>query len=230
MEARNLTHDEKKAAEAAFRGLPFDSKWSNSAREVYNGLREAMVMSHVIPEPSIDSAASAEQRDSVDSIENVPSQVDEPKTEEVFASTVGSGGEAEAGDDEVQTLSHEEALEAGYLIDVSSLARDMGLDLPVSVTKPLWELGTSETIDFSEEEQRSRIRDILMALRLHLNQSSDGFAVTQFPALLTFPPDPVPQLCAISAVVHTQSPTKEQSLTLLLPEELSNNNPPEASA
>ena len=39
---RSLTYDEKKAAEAAFRGLPFDPKWSEAAEKVYWGISKAM--------------------------------------------------------------------------------------------------------------------------------------------------------------------------------------------
>ena len=39
---RPLTHDEKKASEAAFRGLPFDFSWSQSAQKVYDGIVQAM--------------------------------------------------------------------------------------------------------------------------------------------------------------------------------------------
>jgi hypothetical protein len=39
---RPLTHDEKKAAEAAFRGAPFDSKWSDAARRIYLGISTAV--------------------------------------------------------------------------------------------------------------------------------------------------------------------------------------------
>ncbi len=39
---RPLTHDERKAAEAAFKGTPFDPKWSDAARKVYLGLSSAM--------------------------------------------------------------------------------------------------------------------------------------------------------------------------------------------
>ncbi len=35
---RPLTNDERKAAEAAFRGEPFNPEWSQSAREMYDGL------------------------------------------------------------------------------------------------------------------------------------------------------------------------------------------------
>lgn len=40
-QSRPLTHDEKKAAEAAFRGRPFDASWSKSARGIYEGIRKA---------------------------------------------------------------------------------------------------------------------------------------------------------------------------------------------
>ena len=39
---RPLTNDEKKAAEAAFKGAPFDPKLSEAARKVYLGLSSAM--------------------------------------------------------------------------------------------------------------------------------------------------------------------------------------------
>ncbi len=42
-QSRSLTYDEKKAAEAAFRGSQFDPSWSEGALKVYEGLRLAMV-------------------------------------------------------------------------------------------------------------------------------------------------------------------------------------------
>jgi hypothetical protein len=39
---RELTHDEKKAAEAAFRGASFNLAWSDAARRVYDGIALAM--------------------------------------------------------------------------------------------------------------------------------------------------------------------------------------------
>ena len=35
-----LTHDEHKASEAAFHGLPLDPKWSKQAQEIYLGILE----------------------------------------------------------------------------------------------------------------------------------------------------------------------------------------------
>ena len=39
---RALTHDEKKAAEAAFRNEPFNPAWSVAAANVYAGIQRAM--------------------------------------------------------------------------------------------------------------------------------------------------------------------------------------------
>lgn len=39
---RVLTYDEKKAAEAAFRGEPFNPAWSAAAAKVYAGILSAM--------------------------------------------------------------------------------------------------------------------------------------------------------------------------------------------
>ena len=39
---RPLTYDEKKAAEAAFKGLPFDPIWSDAALTVYLGISSVM--------------------------------------------------------------------------------------------------------------------------------------------------------------------------------------------
>lgn len=39
---RPLTHDEMKAAEAAFQGQPFNLDWSESARAIYDGLAAAL--------------------------------------------------------------------------------------------------------------------------------------------------------------------------------------------
>jgi hypothetical protein len=39
---RLLTHDEKKAAEAAFQGMPFNPAWSDASRQVYEGISNAL--------------------------------------------------------------------------------------------------------------------------------------------------------------------------------------------
>jgi hypothetical protein len=51
---RPLTHDEKKAAEAAFQGLSYNPEWSDAARGVYEGIVDAIA--RLNSDPSITSA------------------------------------------------------------------------------------------------------------------------------------------------------------------------------
>jgi hypothetical protein len=52
--ARPLTHDEQKAAEAAFRQQPFNPVWSQAALAIYVGITAAMGQTNVpAPVPSV---------------------------------------------------------------------------------------------------------------------------------------------------------------------------------
>jgi hypothetical protein len=55
-EGRVLTHDEKKAAEAAFQGEPFNPAWSVSAAHVYAGIRSAMGKQEASQDAACDRA------------------------------------------------------------------------------------------------------------------------------------------------------------------------------
>jgi hypothetical protein len=61
-QVRHLTHDEKKAAEAAFRGDPFNPAWSVAAAKVYAGIVTAMI--DLQADPIVDSAVDADYVDS----------------------------------------------------------------------------------------------------------------------------------------------------------------------
>lgn len=49
---RPLTNDERKAAEAAFRGDPFNPEWSQSAREMYDGIAAVLALRTSAEKPS----------------------------------------------------------------------------------------------------------------------------------------------------------------------------------
>lgn len=59
-----LTFDEKRAAEAAFQGHPYDPEWSASALEVYDGILGVLLRRSSLPaEMGHDmSSISAEER------------------------------------------------------------------------------------------------------------------------------------------------------------------------
>ncbi|MCC6965048.1 MAG: hypothetical protein IT391_02025 [Nitrospira sp.] len=55
---RDLTYDQKKAAEAAFRGEPFNPAWSVAAAIVYEGIVSAMCRMQVaaLTGPTVEAA------------------------------------------------------------------------------------------------------------------------------------------------------------------------------
>lgn len=58
---RDLTYDEKKAAEAAFRGEPFNPTWSVAAAAVYEGIVSAMSRMQVAALTELEAVPVAEE-------------------------------------------------------------------------------------------------------------------------------------------------------------------------
>lgn len=55
---RTLSFDEKKAAEAAFRGLPIDPTWSESAQAIYYGILAHTQGRNIVEEAELESVLS----------------------------------------------------------------------------------------------------------------------------------------------------------------------------
>jgi hypothetical protein len=53
-----LTFDEKRAAEAAFRGLPFDATWSRSAQVIYHGILMRTHGRNIVEETLLETVLS----------------------------------------------------------------------------------------------------------------------------------------------------------------------------
>ena len=197
---KSLTHDEKKAADAAFAGRPFNPSWSESARAIYDGIVMALPQSEV-PVPSTPAAESEPVVDRLPDLEDAPAD-----------SSVGPG---------VPTIKdRQQAIQAGMLIDVTPTAQQLGLTFPVTITKPLWEIGIVTTQSLSEEEQAGRLRDILMAFRLRLASLATISPLIDFPAMLSMPPSTVPQPVPLFAIIQPDG-KNQANVTLLLPNEVS---------
>src|SRR5262245_1414851 len=115
---RALSHDEKLAAQAAFAGRPFNAKWSARARTVYDGIIK------LLPAPPTQDESSASRL-----TESVPSVQQEPSEPQSVP----------------MKIPFKQAIETGALIDVTATAKQLGLSFPVTVTKPLWEVGIAPT-------------------------------------------------------------------------------------
>ena len=207
-----LTHDEKKAADAAFGGRPFNEAWSASARAVYDGIVKALPHTDIaIPTPS-----NVEEPAEAPSAQNEPLQPQEPLAQEYVG-----GQELVEGTVMPPALrDREAAIQAGTLIDVTPTALQLGITFPVTITRPLWEVGIVTNQSLPEEDQTSRLRDILMAFRLRLASLTTVSPLLDFPVLLALPPSRVPQPVPLFALIQPD-PTHQANVTLLLPNEVS---------
>ncbi len=216
MTTRSLTYDEKKAAEAAFRGLPLNPGWSAAARAIYEGIKAASEGKMILAGQEQPLAMTEDHALSPEKAEEKP---------EVSAQVQSGSFEGDAPPTETQHVSltnmtRDEAVKAGHLIDVSVMAREIGLQVPVGFTRPLWDMGITVEHQIPEDQQDGRVRDVLMALRLFLERTMVKSPMMEFPALLSFPPEPVPQVCSLCVLAH-QDADAPYSLTLVLPREVS---------
>lgn len=211
---RPLTHDEQKASEAAFRGLPFNPAWSQSAKVVYDGIIQAMKNSSVPP------LVSDEQLPDVGDLGITPIPLESnqsPPTDE-------SESEVELGDQlgESTTMplrSRREAIESGLLMDITPTAQNLGIELAVGVTKPLWDHGIMAIPDLSESEVQERVRDVLLAVRLRLANLKSPTPIVEVPVLLSLASEPSPQVFSIYALFH-KDPIESDCLLLIHPGEV----------
>jgi Family of unknown function (DUF6573) len=208
---RALSHDEKNAADAAFSGRPLNPKWSARARSVYEGIINALPST---PETAVEDSNSVEATGTP--IESIDSQsVAQPE-----ASTADQPDEASNHGETIPTkIPFEQALASGALIDVTPTAKALGFSFPVTVTKPLWEVGIAPSQTLTQEEQSSRLRDVLMAFRIRLAAQPTVAPLIDFPALLAFPPSNVPQPIPLFALIQPDEQNRAM-VTLLLPNEV----------
>jgi hypothetical protein len=213
-----LTHDEKKAADAAFAGRPFNEAWSASARTIYDGIVKAL--------PRTDLAAPDPTNDG--EVTEAPLAHEEPAQEPAQDHAQAPLGLEHAGGQELveQTAQpsairdREAAIQAGILIDVTPTAQKLGITFPVTMTRPLWEAGIVTNQALPEEEQTSRLRDVLMAFRLRLAGLTTVSPLIDFPVLLALPPSQVPQPVPLFALIQAD-PMHQANVTLLMPNEVS---------
>ena len=216
---RALSHDEKKAAEAAFHGKPFQPSWSQSARLVYEGVLKAKDIS-------------------LDSVESLGKDSDSVETQIVGAELFGEALNQELSPMESiaihepvphsitrQIILREEAIEAGLLIDVSQKAKGVGFNFAVSITKSLWSQSISESPEAPTSEDENRVRDMLLAVRLRLASLDTPSPWVEVPVLFSSQQgESTTKIFPIYALFH-KDPATDACLTLIHPKELSSIRP-----
>ena len=215
--SRVLTHDERKAAEAAFSRRPFNPAWSESAKRVYEGLIQALP---TLPDETVvvhdRNAAGSESP--IEAAPTLPA-TEEPKLAGPTDSDKALEARTDVPTDQLIT-NRQQAIQAGFLIDVSTDAQKLGLTFPVTVTKPLWEIGIAPGGSMSDEEKAERLRDVLMAFRLRIASQATLSPLIDFPAMLALPPGGVPQPVPLFALIQPDEQNRAAA-TLLLPNEVS---------
>ncbi|MBM4138246.1 MAG: hypothetical protein FJ244_02000 [Nitrospira sp.] len=215
---RILTYDERKAAEAAFAGRPFNSDWSESAKKVYEGLI------HVLPALPEDSPLN--QQTEPDMLEPeeaapMPALPTVPESKAQNFEKADEPSETEAQGSPVQLIANrQQAIQAGILIDVTEDAKKLGLTFPITITKPLWDIGIAPINGLSEQDTAERLRDVLMAFRLRLAGQTTLSPLIDFLAMLPLPSGGVPQPVPLFALIQPDEQNRAIA-TLLLPNEVS---------
>lgn len=213
--AKVLTNDEKKAADAAFAGRPFNDSWSAAARTVYEGIVNALPKEIDPAIPELDAALA----DAETALQSPPSAKGE-SAQETSPDQTNTAEEASAEAAVPIIRDRQGAIRSGILIDVTPTAQQLGLTFPVTITKPLWDIGIVTNQSLSQEEQTARLRDVLMAFRLRLASLATISPLIDFPALLTMPPSTVPQPVPLFALIQPDE-GNQPNVTLLLPNEVS---------
>ena len=214
---RILTYDERKAAEAAFAGKPFNPDWSESAKKVYEGLIHAL--------PTLPEESPLLQQTESDPLESegIASPLPLPAApESKIAEPAPADGPLETqpqGPAPQLITNRQQAIQAGILIDVTEDAKKLGLTFPITVTKPLWDIGIAPIAELSEQDKAERLRDVLMAFRLRLAGQTTLSPLIDFPAMLALPPGGVPQPVPLFALIQPDKQNRATA-TLLLPNEV----------
>ena len=211
---RALSHDEKKAAEAAYQGRPFHSSWSKSARAVYDGVLNARGVSVDTVEPMETSVDSIETPVGAEGLFEEALNFEESSED----STVIPGSGVQTPSRHI--TSRQEAIDAGLLIDVSKKAKGVGFNLAVGITKSLWSRSIADSLEMGTPEGETRIRDMLLAVRLRLATLDTPSPWVEVPVLLPSQQGGhASKIFPIYALFH-KDPVAEDCLTLIHPKEL----------
>jgi hypothetical protein len=217
--SRILTHDERKAAEAAFAGRPFNPAWSESARKIYDGLV------HALPTLPDETTAAPGEKKAEDGAKTIEAASSLSATASANIELIGKSEDKQGQGTGVDSspshpiIDRQQAIQAGMLIDVTADAQKLGLTFPVTITKPLWDVGIAPIPTMTEEDKSERVRDVLMAFRLRLAGQVTLSPLIDFPAMLAIPPGAVPQPVPLFALIQPDEANRAMA-TLLLPNEV----------
>lgn len=116
----------------------------------------------------------------------------------------------------IHSYSREEALEDGYLVDISSLAREAGFRFPVAVTTGIWALLDQKDLG-GGQSVKGRTWDMLAILMWEIRKGQRG-DTTHFAPLFITKADEQPHGVKMYAKCGPGD-TPEPVITIMLPDE-----------
>lgn len=76
--------------------------------------------------------------------------------------------------DIISSYSRKQALEDGFLVDVSATAREAGIKFPVAMTRTVWDGYVKVPDGIMAQDEMGRLWDIVYMLRVAIKRSGDG--------------------------------------------------------
>lgn len=215
-QSRTLTHDEVKASEAAFKGLPFNPAWSSSARTVYDGIVQALGNSTInVSDATPEESTTAAVAHPVSQAENLDTtSITGEDTDDATTLTLATGS--------LPLTSRKDAISAGIVKEATPAAKRIGLEYPVGLTNALWDqyVAFSEDLkDVTDDHIQSRLMDIMVGVRLRLASLKEAVPFVDVPVLLHVPEETTPQVNLVFALFH-RDPEEGQCLLLIHPSEI----------
>jgi hypothetical protein len=119
----------------------------------------------------------------------------------------------------ISVYTRDQAIEDGFLVDVSDMAKEAGFKWPVAVTRRVWDEVVTPTPHDKQEGQseKGRLWDVLCMARLAAKANKDDRDSVLFQVLVLC--DQKQKTVSLKLVLSFASPEGGPCLTIMLPDE-----------
>lgn len=114
-----------------------------------------------------------------------------------------------------KVFSRQNAIKDGLLIDVSPLAKEVGIRIPVAITKSLFDKHINPSAVYQDQEVNSRLWDVISMLRFAANLVTNTDHVNFETVFLD---NDFINVVKMKAIIH-QGDNGESVVTIMLPDE-----------
>jgi len=123
-------------------------------------------------------------------------------------------------EDEIISLyTREQAIEDGFLVDVSDMAKEAGFKWPVAVTRSVWDKVVTPALHDAQhgQSEKGRLWDVLWMARLAAKANTDDRDSVLFQVIVLR--DQKQKTVTLKLMLSFESPQDGPCLTILMPDE-----------